>query len=174
MFRPLDFSKLKASAATVATTATDRARDGRNVANVASVSTQDAAVIEKRAWSAAFPGTDGTSKPAPRALSDREPGLAAAIDRLRSLTCPKDYSPERWERNRCGALRFASESAAEAVRLGWSLDDLFATAEPFARVDLQGAAWFIGEATVTGLSAASITLRTASGATQRIYRRSLQ
>ena len=109
MFRPLDFSKLKASAATVATTATDRARDGRNVASVASVATQDAAVIEKWAWSAAFPGTGGTSEPAPLALSDREPGLAAALDRLHSLTCPKDYSPERWERNRDSALRFASE-----------------------------------------------------------------
>jgi hypothetical protein len=94
--------------------------------------------------------------------------------RIGGLTCPDGIAPERWERLRDGALRFASESAAEAVRLGWSLHELFATAEPFARVDLQGAAWFIGDATVTGVGAAAITLRTASGATQRIYRRSLQ
>jgi len=47
-------------------------------------------------------------------------------------------------------------------------------AEPFARVDLQGAAWFIGDATVTDVSTAAITLRTASGATQRFYRKTLQ
>ncbi len=43
------------------------------------------------------------------------------------------------DRARQGALRFAVEWAAEAVRVGWRLDELFATAEPFTRVDLQDA-----------------------------------
>ncbi len=45
---------------------------------------------------------------------------------------------------------------------------------PLLRVDLQGAAWFVGDATVTAVNGAAITLRTASGAVQRIYRKSLQ
>jgi hypothetical protein len=173
MFRPLDFSLLKASPATVATISTERAPDERNVAKVASVASPDN-VVEKWAWPAVSSGTGRTGEAAPRAFSDREPGLPATIDRLRSLPCPKDYSPERWERNRDGALRFASESAAEAVHLGWSLDELFAIAEPFANVSLQGAAWFVGESTVIDVTAAAITLRRSSGSTTRIYRRSLQ
>jgi len=57
------------------------------------------------------------------------------------------------------------------MRLGWAFDELFATAEPFARVDLQGAAWFVGDSTVTAITVDAITVRTPSGATQRLYRR---
>jgi hypothetical protein len=105
-----------------------------------------------------------------RVVSDLRPSIQA----LRSRPCPDGTTPDRFERLRQGALRFAVEYAPEAVHLGWSLDELFAIAEPFARVDLQGAAWFIGEATVTGVTAAAITLRRSSGSTTRIYRRTLQ
>jgi hypothetical protein len=105
-----------------------------------------------------------------RVVSDLRPSIQA----LRSRPCPDGTRPDRFERFRQGALRFAVEYAPDAVHLGWSLDELFDIAEPFARVDLQGAAWFIGESTVVDVSAAAITLRTASGATTRIYRRSLQ
>jgi len=71
-------------------------------------------------------------------------------------------------------LRFAAGWAAEAVLVGWSLEELFAVVEPFSRVDLQGAAWFVGDSEVTAVSAAAITLRTVSGATLRIYKKSLQ
>jgi hypothetical protein len=37
-------------------------------------------------------------------------------------------------------------------------------------VSLQGAAWFIGDSTVTAVTAEAITLRTEGGATQRAYR----
>ncbi len=104
-----------------------------------------------------------------RVVSDLRP----IVEALRSRPCPDGTTPDRFEGLRQGALRFAVEWVAKAVHLGWTLDELFATAEPFVRVDLQGAAWIIGDATVTGVSAAAITLRTASGATQRIYRRSL-
>ena len=57
------------------------------------------------------------------------------------------------------------------MRLGWSFDELFALAEPFANVSLQGAAWFVGDSTVTAVTADAITLRTEGGATQRIYRK---
>ena len=72
---------------------------------------------------------------------------------------------------RCG---FASVLAAETVRLGWSFDELFKIAEPFANVSLQGAAWFIGDATVIDVTAAAITLRRSSGSTTRMCRKSLQ
>jgi hypothetical protein len=91
-----------------------------------------------------------------RVVSDLRPSIQA----LRSRPCPDGTTPDRSERLRQGALRFAAEWAADAVSLGWSLDELFAVAEPLARVDLQGAAWFIGDASVTGVSAAAITLRT--------------
>ena len=57
------------------------------------------------------------------------------------------------------------------MSLGWTFDELFALAEPFANVSLQGAAWFVGDSTVTAVTADAITLRTEGGATQRIYRK---
>jgi hypothetical protein len=55
--------------------------------------------------------------------------------------------------------------------LGWTFDELFALCEPFANASLQGGAWFVGDATVTAISAGAITLRTQGGAIQRIYRK---
>ena len=101
-------------------------------------------------------------------------GLRPVIETLRSHPCPADFPPERFERQRQGALQFAVEWAGEAVKAGWTHDELFALAEPFANLSRQGAAWFIGAATVTGVSAAAINIQTLSGETQRIYRRSLQ
>jgi hypothetical protein len=66
--------------------------------------------------------------------------------------------------------RFGQQWAAKAMGLGWTFDKLFALAEPFANVSLQGAAWFVGDSTVTAVTADAITLRTASGATLRSYR----
>jgi hypothetical protein len=95
-------------------------------------------------------------------------------DSIRSVTCPADEPPARFERARQGALRFAAERAAEAMRLGWTHDELFALTEPFANLSRQGAAWFIRDSTVVAVSAAAITIRSASGATTHIYRKSLQ
>lgn len=84
--------------------------------------------------------------------------------------CPENFSPQRWETLHQGAVRFMAEWADKALALGWSEKELLAIAEPFARVDLQGAAWFIADATVTAVTADAITLRTVSGSTQRLYR----
>lgn len=84
--------------------------------------------------------------------------------------CPDDLSPERWERSRRGVERFAEGWAVQAMRLGWTFEDLFSIAKPFGRVDLQGAAWFVGDATIVAVSASAIVLRTASGAILRVYR----
>jgi hypothetical protein len=58
------------------------------------------------------------------------------------------------------------------MRLGWTFDELFAFAEPFANVSRQGAAWFVGDSTVTAVTADAITLRRTSGSVTRIYRNS--
>lgn len=105
-----------------------------------------------------------------RVISDLRP----TVDALRSRLCPDCVTPDGFERLRQGALRFAVEYAPEAIQLGWSLSELFAIAEPFARVDLQGAAWFIDDVTVIDVTAAAITLRRSSGSTTRVYRKSLQ
>lgn len=93
-----------------------------------------------------------------------------AAERLRAYPCPDDFSPSRWRRLQDGAARFAEEWGARALALGWTEAELFAFAEPFARVDLQGAAWFVGGSTVAAVTADAITLRTESGATLRCYR----
>jgi hypothetical protein len=67
--------------------------------------------------------------------------------------------------------RFAHEWAAKAASLGWTFEELFALRDPFANLSLQGAAWFIGDSTVTAVTAEAITLRTDSGSTQRAYRK---
>jgi hypothetical protein len=91
-----------------------------------------------------------------------------------SRPCPDGVSLERWARGCLGAERFAQQWAVQAMRLGWTFDELFCLVEPFANISLQGAAWFVGDAAVTAVTADAITLRTEGGATQRLYRRSLQ
>jgi hypothetical protein len=73
---------------------------------------------------------------------------------------------------RDGAERFAQQWGAKTVGLGWTFDELFVLVEPFANVSLQGAAWFVGDSSITAVTADAITLRTEGGATQRIYRKS--
>jgi len=103
--------------------------------------------------------------------SYRVPEWREAIERQLSRPRPVAESDERWARACRGAEQFARRWAAKAVSLGWSLDELFAFAEPFANMSLQGAAWFVGDSTVTAVTADAITLRTDGGATQRIYRK---
>jgi hypothetical protein len=94
-----------------------------------------------------------------------------AIVRLLSQPCPEAESAERWACACRGLEQFARAWAAKAMGLGWTFDELFALCEPFANTSLQGGAWFVGDATVTAISAGAITLRTQGGAIQRIYRK---
>jgi hypothetical protein len=95
-------------------------------------------------------------------------------ERLRTLfstTGPDGFSPDQWSVLRAGAGRFARDWAARAMLLGWRFDELFALHDPFANVSLQGAAWFIGNSTVTAVTANAITLRTESGSILHVYRK---
>jgi hypothetical protein len=58
------------------------------------------------------------------------------------------------------------------MALGWTFEELFALRDPFANGSLQGAGWFVGDKTVTAVTADAITLRSASGSTTRVYRKS--
>jgi len=101
------------------------------------------------------------------------PSICPIVEAIRSAPSPADEPPARFERARQGALRFAAEHAADAIRFGWTHDELFALTEPFANLSRQGAAWFIRDSSVAAVSAAAITIRTAGGATTRIYRKTL-
>jgi hypothetical protein len=119
--------------------------------------------IEQRAAESAHPSATLHSG-APNDWGDR---IAALISR----PCPVGFAPQRWAVLCNGVERFAREWALNATSLGWSFEELFALREPFVNGSLQGAAWFIGDSTVTAVTTDAITLRTEGGATQRVYRR---
>ena len=110
------------------------------------------------------PGTVGTALRAyPNEWSD-------AIDRLLSRPCPDAVSAKDWTCACRGVEQFARGWAAKAMALGWTFEELFALRDPFANGSLQGAGWFVGDKTVTAVTADAITLRSASGSTTRVYR----
>lgn len=102
--------------------------------------------------------------------SDISNEWSKAIVRLLSQPLPGTELAERWARACRGVEQFARGWAANAMSLGWTFGELFDFVEPFANVSLQGAVWFVGDLTVTAVTADAITLRTGGGATQRIYR----
>ena len=85
--------------------------------------------------------------------------------------CPKGFDPQRWAILLDGTVGVARDWSVKAMSLGWSYDELFALREPFANASLQGAAWFIGDSTVTAVTADAITLRSESGSILRAYRK---
>ena len=88
-----------------------------------------------------------------------------------SIPYPDSLNGDRWECACRGIEQFARRWAAKAGSLNGTFDELFALTKPFANVSLQGAAWFVGDLTVTSVTADEITLRTVGGATQRIHRK---
>jgi hypothetical protein len=93
-----------------------------------------------------------------------------AIDRLLSRPCPDAVSAKDWACACRGVEQFARGWAAKAIALGWTFEELFALRDPFANGSLQGAGWFVGDKTVTAVTADAITLRSTSGSTTRVYR----
>jgi hypothetical protein len=99
------------------------------------------------------------------------PAWRRRLHEFPTTPCPRGFPPQRWPVMRDGAERFAQQWGAKAVGLGWTFGELFDLVEPFANVSLQGAAWFVGDSTITAVTADAITIRTDGGATQRIYRK---
>jgi hypothetical protein len=85
---------------------------------------------------------------------------------------PPHVSEDRWETALDGLRAFiAAGYGAEAERLGWSRDELYAVRSVWARVDLCGVGLLIGDRVVTGITSSAIQIKTASGATQSFYRK---
>jgi hypothetical protein len=65
----------------------------------------------------------------------------------------------------------AAGYGAEAERLGWPRNELYAAPPLWSRADLCGAALLIGDREVVNISLTEIRIKTASGATLGIYRK---
>lgn len=97
----------------------------------------------------------------PRAWAD---GLA----RLSTMPAPETWGRD-WREVRDGLLRFADELAgpwlAQAVALGWRVNDLFGVHPdaPTARMDCRGAATFLGRAKIVAITDKTITVETRPG-----------
>ena len=115
-------------------------------------------------------GTPGTLGTADRRSVALPASLRERVQQLNSYPCPEGFSPERWERLRESAVRFAAEWADKALSLGWTHDEIFAVGAPFANVSRRGVAWLIADSTATAVTADAITLRRTSGSVTRIYR----
>jgi hypothetical protein len=85
---------------------------------------------------------------------------------------PPDVSDLHWETAVHGLRAFiASGHGAQAERLGWPPDELYAVPKLWARVDLCGAGLLIGDREVIGVTPAEIRIKTASGASLAFYRK---
>jgi hypothetical protein len=101
-------------------------------------------------------------------LFERHRPLLEAVDDAR----PPDVDDALWETAKRGLRAFiAAGHGDEAERLGWPRDELYAVPPLWARVDLCGAALLIGDREVADITPNAIQIRTASGATQRFFRR---
>ena len=71
-----------------------------------------------------------------------------------------------------GLKRFLEAGhGAEAERLGWPHDELFAVLPVWSRGDLTGVGLAVGDREVTSITSSAIRIKTASGATLSFYRR---
>jgi hypothetical protein len=85
---------------------------------------------------------------------------------------PDDVNDAQWDVAMRGLRTFlATGGADDALRLGWTKDELFRVPPLWARVDLCGAALLIGDREVVEVKPAEIRIKTASGATLAFYRK---
>jgi hypothetical protein len=124
-------------------------------------------------------------QPAWREAEEARAGAALGLDPLSGLfdrhlpllydmeeARPYDVEDAGWDVAMRGLRTFlATGGADEALRLGWSHDELFAVPPVWAEVALCGVGLLIGDREVTDITADTIRIKTASGATQRFYRR---
>jgi hypothetical protein len=85
---------------------------------------------------------------------------------------PPDVSDTSWAAALRGLRAFLEAGhGAEAERLGWPKNELYAVPPVWARVDLCGAGLLIGDNEVTGVTAVEIRVKTASGSSLAFYRK---
>jgi hypothetical protein len=101
-------------------------------------------------------------------LFDRHFPLLYDIDEAR----PHDVSDSQWDVAMRGLRTFlATDGADEALRVGWSQDELFGVPPLWASVDLCGVALLIGDREVVSVAADKIQIKAASRSTLTFYRR---
>ena len=85
---------------------------------------------------------------------------------------PPDVRGADWQAAMDGLWVFlAAGHGAEAERLGWPKDELYAVPPLWSRGDLCGAALLIGDREVIGITPNEIRIKTSSGATPAFYRK---
>jgi hypothetical protein len=85
---------------------------------------------------------------------------------------PPDVTSAQWRVAMKGLEVFLTAGhGAEAERLGWTRDELYAVPPLWARVDLCGAALLIGDREVVDITSSAIQIKTASGAMLSFYRK---
>jgi hypothetical protein len=85
---------------------------------------------------------------------------------------PPDATDVQWDVAMRGLRTFlAAGHGAEAERLGWPKDELYAVPKLWSQIHLCGAALLIGDREVVSITADEIRIRTASGATLAFRRR---
>jgi hypothetical protein len=85
---------------------------------------------------------------------------------------PPDVTDAHWAAALRGLRAFiAAGHGAEALRLGWPKDKLYAVPPLWSRVDLCGAGLLIGDREVIGITPNEIRIKTDSGASLAFYRK---
>lgn len=87
---------------------------------------------------------------------------------------PGYFSPTRWANVVAGATIFADEWATQALRLGWSAEEVFGLDDvaPAARHDRKGLAWSLSDGKrIAAIDQRGADILTGQGSKQRFYRR---
>jgi hypothetical protein len=113
-----------------------------------------------------------------RPNSEGRSALSAAQERYRPLLeaieaqRPQDAAGYKWRTAMDGLEVFLlSGQGDEALRLGWTRDELFRVPELWSQIHLTGAGLLVGDHEVISVEANRIQVKTASGAAQSFYRR---
>lgn len=95
---------------------------------------------------------------------------ARAFAKLQFIDRPEQYRPEEWEQVLNDAGLFADKWASQAIKLGWSILDVFAIHKSGnrRRLDGEGAILSIRGSKVVAITADNVMIETTTGARQRI------
>jgi len=101
-----------------------------------------------------------------RVLAGREAARAAS-----EAGPPLDCPPRRWAEAQDGLQRFIRDGwGDQATLLGWTAAELYRAPPVWARVDLTGAAFMIGDRRVVAVTGTSIAIETLSGSRLKFRR----
>lgn len=111
----------------------------------------------------------GQDRPDPSIPREWVDGVA----RLRAMSCPATLLPEQWHALIDATGRLLDGWGARLAQLGWGATDIFGLdpIRPLDRLDRAGLIAVLPDREVIAITADTITLRTASGATQTFRRK---